>query len=273
MQRNLTAKQKAIKNAIKNHGVFNSQEFGVSLTINMFDISKSVINLFTDIEGIEIIDSSFVLKDTYLIDLLASLYTRSLDSVDTFYATLVNNNITIASTPTANVIPRVKIIQLTPDSVVPTKARGTDVGYDLTIIRKDKDIGTNTFMYGTGITLVAPIGYYTKLVPRSSLVKTGYILSNSVGIIDNGYRGELKVVLTKVDHSFPDLELPFCGVQIILEKQVHYDLVVDTPDSIAQTSRGTGGFGSTNKPVRRNLMKEFEEAVAVDDVPLMHKLV
>ncbi len=134
------------------------------------------------------------------------------------------------------------------NAVVPFKHRISDVGYDLTIIRVVKVYGSKITMFDTGIKVKPPIGYYTKIVPRSSLIKSGYILSNSVGIIDSGYQDTLKICLTKIDSSLPDLELPFTCCQLILEKLNHFEMTEHTYEPIFKnpTSRGLGGFGSTD---------------------------
>ena len=155
-----------------------------------------------------------------------------------------------------------------PQAVYPTKAHETDVGYDLTIIAKDTKISEMTTMYETGVCILPAenisyntdvLKYYIEIVPRSSLVKSGYILSNSVGVIDPDYQGTLKVVLTKIDPSMPDLTLPFKGAQIIV-RQVYdeaiFQQVLDTGRNrmMPQTSRGDGGFGSTDQisePINR----------------------
>jgi dUTP pyrophosphatase len=141
-------------------------------------------------------------------------------------------------------IPRCRIVKAQEDAVIPFKSRASDVGYDLTIIKESKRLGDKTIMYDTGIKVQPNFGYYTKIVPRSSLVKSGYMLSNSMGIIDGSYTGTLRIVLTKVDDSFPDLKLPFTCCQLIIDRAIHYELEV--VDSIEITSRGAGGFGSTN---------------------------
>ena len=107
------------------------------------------------------------------------------------------------------------------DAVVPSAATKGDVGYDLTAIELVKKMGKNTYMYDTGICVEPPVGFYTEIVPRSSIVKTGYVLSNSVGIIDPHYSGSLKVCFTKVDESMPDLEVPFTKCQLLLKSMVY----------------------------------------------------
>ena len=132
------------------------------------------------------------------------------------------------------------------DAVIPTKAHPSDTGYDLTLIRMSKDMsrcGQTIIMYDTGIAVCPPDGYYTEVVPRSSLSKTGYMLANSVGIIDSTYRGSIKIVLYG-DESLKSQELPFRGFQLILRKLEEAETVeVDDLDS---TVRGEGGFGSTD---------------------------
>ena len=144
-----------------------------------------------------------------------------------------------------NIIPRCKFVASDDLAIHPIKTRSSDVGYDLTIVKLFKTLGKNTFMFDTCIKVSPDFGYYTMIVPRSSLVKSGYILSNSIGIIDGTYTGSLKIVLTKVDDSFPDLTLPFKCCQLIMHRHIHYEMVMET-EELSITSRGEGGFGSTS---------------------------
>lgn len=129
-------------------------------------------------------------------------------------------------------------------AVVPTK-RIIDVGYDLTVISVYSQPTQLTTMFETYISLDIPLGYYIELVPRSSLSKTGYMLANSVGIIDPGYTGTLKVPLIKVDQSAPDLVLPARVAQLILKPYVISESYSTTDKKLNNTSRGEKGFGST----------------------------
>jgi dUTP pyrophosphatase len=132
------------------------------------------------------------------------------------------------------------------DAVVPKKAGENEVGYDLTAITLDKPLSENTYMFDTGIQVKPPDGYYLEIVPRSSIVKTGYMLANSVGIIDPTYRGNLKIVLTKTSKMSPPLSLPFTKCQLVLRK-METSSIVDIGDvEWEQTTRGSGGFGSTD---------------------------
>jgi len=128
--------------------------------------------------------------------------------------------------------------------VVPTKTNWSDVGYDLTIVEKIEDYNSKTSLYETFIKIQLDFGYYAEIVPRSSLAKSGYILANNIGIIDNGYRGTLKIALTKVVDDANELKLPFKCCQLIIKKQEY--LFLSEVKSVNKTKRNEGGFGSTN---------------------------
>jgi deoxyuridine 5'-triphosphate nucleotidohydrolase len=142
-------------------------------------------------------------------------------------------------------IPDIKVFRKDPRAIVPSKKRGSDVGYDLTVISYVEDMGNNTYLYDTGLVVQPPNGYYIEIAPRSSFSKSGYILSNSVGFIDPPYLNTLKVPLTKKHPDVPDLQLPFTGFQLILRKHEHGHVVEVTQEELISTSRGLGGFGST----------------------------
>lgn len=137
-----------------------------------------------------------------------------------------------------------KFIKARDDAVIPKKVRASDEGYDITIIDIDKVISKKTTRYETGIRIQPEPGYHVELIPRSSLSNSGYRLTNCIGMIDEPYNGTLKIALTKEDKSFPDLVLPFTGIQMLLRKSVHY--ILKQTDTFEETSRGEGGFGSTN---------------------------
>jgi len=135
-------------------------------------------------------------------------------------------------------------IKLNKNAIVPTKAHPSDIGWDLTAISVVKKLGANSTMYDTGITCCPPPGYYTEIVARSSIVKTGYILTNGIGIIDPSYRGTLRICLTKVDDTKPDITVPFRLAQLIVRKIENIDII--KVQELSETDRGDGGFGSTN---------------------------
>lgn len=131
-----------------------------------------------------------------------------------------------------------------PEAVLPSQSRVTDAGHDLTIIKKVKNMTPKVSLYDTGLRVRVPHGYYTEIVPRSSLSKSGYMLANSIGVIDRGYHGNLLIALAKIDDEVPPLSLPFRCCQIIFRKQ-EFLRIEEIDIDLEETSRGAGGFGST----------------------------
>jgi deoxyuridine 5'-triphosphate nucleotidohydrolase len=146
-----------------------------------------------------------------------------------------------------NYNPTLKVYKTDENAVIPSKAFEDDAGYDLTIIKKIKDFNSKTSLYDTGIKIEIEEGYYTEIVPRSSISKSGYMLANSIGIIDNNYRGNLMIALTKICDYTPEIELPFKCCQLIIRKQISANLVEVKSDDFTETERNEGGFGSTSK--------------------------
>ncbi len=140
-----------------------------------------------------------------------------------------------------------KVYKDDPNAIFPTKSNISDVGYDLTIIKKIKNLTNTTILYDTGIKISLAFGYYAEIVPRSSLSKSGFALANSIGIIENSYTGNLFIALTKTDLTILDLQLPFKCCQLIFKPQIFINLVESSIPFDNKTIRGNGGFGSTNK--------------------------
>lgn len=138
---------------------------------------------------------------------------------------------------------------VTDKAVKPSKKNASDSGYDIVLTERLPDIG-NVQFYDTGVVVIPSPGFYFDLVPRSSIIKSGYMLANNVGVIDQSYRGTIKVPLVKIDPSKPDLELPSRLVQIILRPVLHGVWIEnrnEVTDITASTTRAEGGFGSTNE--------------------------
>lgn len=137
---------------------------------------------------------------------------------------------------------KVKIKKLHTSAFVPQYAKDGDAGLDLTITTiKDEPFQVT---YGFGIAIEIPKGYVGLVFPRSSIKKTDLVLSNSVGVIDSGYRGEIQATFKKlagsVSHKY------FVGDRaaqliIIPYPSIEFEEVTE----LSETERGTGGFGST----------------------------
>ena len=89
----------------------------------------------------------------------------------------------------------IKIKKLHKDAVIPTKVHTSDAGCDLYATSCHYDNGL--IIYGTGIAVEIPTGYVGLVFPRSSIANTHLTLSNSVGVIDSGYRGEIMAKFRK----------------------------------------------------------------------------
>lgn len=138
---------------------------------------------------------------------------------------------------------KIQFMRTSNAAVVPTKAFSSETGFDLTAIRIHKELDNGVILYDTGIIVRPPVGYYTEIVPRSSISKTGWMLANSIGIIDNSYRGNLLIALVPTSVTSIPLELPFCKCQLILRKLE--DAELEEVSDLDETERGDGGFGST----------------------------
>ena len=185
-------------------------------------------------------------KNSNMIDFLGKIYANN-GAADAIY---VNNTIH-NFTNNSDEAPVLKIIKVDKDAIVPTKNNYSDAGLDLTIIKESKRLNSDTVLYDTGIKLEIPNGYYVEIVSRSSISKSGYMMANNVGIIDQGYTGNLYIALRKINKDCEDLVLPFKCSQIIMKKQIYPKVIIsdDTENEvkIQGTSRGEGGFGSTDK--------------------------
>lgn len=164
-----------------------------------------------------------------------------------------NDDITILASKTkkqllyeVNNKPTIKVLKTNENAVIPSKAFEEDAGYDLTIISKIKDFNSRTSLYDTGIKIEVDEGYYTEIVARSSISKFGYMLANNIGIIDNHYRGNLMVALTKITDDAPEIVLPFKCCQLIIRKQIESNLYEIFDNKLTLTERNEGGFGSTS---------------------------
>lgn len=141
-------------------------------------------------------------------------------------------------------LPFFRFCKTLPNAVPPKKNKSSDSGFDLVLVQKGHTIGNVTY-YDTGIQIAPPLGWYFDLVGRSSISKTGHMLANNIGIIDQSYRGNILVALVKLSPDVPDIELPARLVQIIPRKVWHMEAFECA--FIEHTARGNGGFGSSGK--------------------------
>ena len=141
---------------------------------------------------------------------------------------------------------QVKVKKLHPDAVIPRYSKAGDAAMDLTAISVDKDEYGNA-VYKTGLAIEIPEGYVGLLFPRSSNSKTDLYLTNHVGVIDSGYRGEIMFkyrsakglldakIYAKNERVGQLMILPYPQIELV------------ESDTLSETERGEGGFGSTGK--------------------------
>lgn len=250
----ITNKLKQNDNVILDIFINNSNKDVFITILDKLDIKYKMIECQLQKQNI-IYDFMFTISFYNVLDILAKLYYPDLleneydDEYYNYYMILSNFHQISFNKETNELqylIPKCKYIIGDKEAIIPTKAHASDVGYDLSVIKVFKQISKAITMYDTGIIIIPTYGYYFEVYARSSLSKTGYILANSVGIIDGSYSGSIKVALIKIDNTMPDIKLPFKGMQLVLRKMIHFELNNAPTSELVKTSRGDGGFGSTN---------------------------
>ena len=142
----------------------------------------------------------------------------------------------------------IPVTRMHDDLPLPTYAKAGDAGADL-IAAEDVVLEPRggRALVGTGISLAIPHGYAGFVQPRSGLaMRHGVTCLNTPGLIDAGYRGELKVLLVNTDPSEPfEVRRGERIAQLVVQRveAVDFGVVDDLPES----ERGDGGFGSTGR--------------------------
>ena len=137
---------------------------------------------------------------------------------------------------------KVKIKRLSEKAVIPTYAKDGDAGMDLVATSKEYDENGNV-VYGTGLAFEIPKGFVGLLFPRSSNAKKDLLLSNSVGVIDSGYRGEvmMKFKTTRNRGNYHEIGDRIGQLIIMPYPTIEFEEV----NELSTTERGIGGYGST----------------------------
>lgn len=141
---------------------------------------------------------------------------------------------------------KIKFTKLVKSAVAPKQGTAGAAGFDLTATSRFYSGKHGTWEYGTGIAVEIPPGYAGLVMPRSSIFKTGLVLSNGVGLIDSDYRGEVKAKFHIIDDQrMKPYEVGDRIAQLVIVPipEVEYVEV----DKLTETERGTGGYGSTGK--------------------------
>lgn len=135
--------------------------------------------------------------------------------------------------------------RLHPDAVLPRRAYGGDAGLDLHAVEALTLVPGERASIGTGIAVAIPDGHAGLVLPRSGLAaKRGISLVNAPGLIDAGYRGELRVLLLNTDRATPcEIAVGDRIAQLVVIR-VELPQTVEV-DELPGSERGTGGFGSS----------------------------
>lgn len=152
--------------------------------------------------------------------------------------------------PVAPDKPVLKVKRLRMDAVMPQRKTDGSVGLDLVltdhIVIDPTHMTREAYKLHTGLALEIPEGYHAKIFLRSSTgFNTKLRLANGVGIIDSDYRGEILCLIENVGRYPHVLEPGARLMQLILEKNVDFDVV--EANELSETKRGIGGCGSTGK--------------------------
>jgi dUTP pyrophosphatase len=168
---------------------------------------------------------------------------------------------------------RVQIKKMVPEAVIPKYMKEDDSGMDLVAVSKKFDEDGNV-VYGTGLAMAIPKDHMGLIFPRSSNAKKDLILSNSIGVIDPGYRGEVFLKFKPSGYFAADWDSPNADVEAddfdyvcfgkedvedddqvavySIGDRVGQIIIVPRPfieweetEELSETARGAGGYGSS----------------------------
>jgi dUTP pyrophosphatase len=137
---------------------------------------------------------------------------------------------------------KVKFKKLHENAVLPSYARPGDAGLDMFPVSTER-VPHHKIRCHFGFSMEIPEGYVGLIFPRSSIWKTDSRMSNSVGVIDSGYRGEVQAVFDMIGYQeFYKGGVPVCQMIIMPIPPIEPEWA----DYLSDTERGAGGFGHTS---------------------------
>lgn len=140
----------------------------------------------------------------------------------------------------------VRIKKLCENAVIPTKAHDTDAGFDLYCAKKEIDWDKRQIVCYTGLAFEIPVGYVGLLFPRSSVSNKPLIMSDSIGVIDAGYRGDVTAKFNITDMRQSGMNHYQVGNKVAQIIIIPYpEIEFEEAEALSETDRGAGGFGST----------------------------
>jgi dUTP pyrophosphatase len=137
------------------------------------------------------------------------------------------------------------LVRLRPDAVLPSQAHDGDAGLDLSACERVELGPGERALVPTGLAVAIPRGYAGFVQPRSGLAaRHGIAVVNSPGLIDSGYRGEIKVVLLNTDRERSFVAEPGERIAQLVVVPVPPVRLVETAE-LPDGARGAAGFGSS----------------------------
>ena len=141
--------------------------------------------------------------------------------------------------------PALRVLRLDPRAVLPSRAHPGDAGLDLHAIEPVRLAPGDRAAVGTGLAIEVPHGQAALILPRSGLAaRHGIALVNAPGLIDAGYRGELRVLLLNTDPREPFAIAAGDRIAQLVLIRVELPAVVEV-SGLETSERGAGGFGSS----------------------------
>lgn len=143
----------------------------------------------------------------------------------------------------------IKFKRLTENAIAPVKAHASDAGFDLTcssITTEINERGQLIIVYHTGLAFEIPEGYFGALVPRSSIANKTLTLTNCIGVIDAGYRGEVMAKMKATTDVIPAVYKEgerFAQLLILPVPEVQFEESTE----LSESDRGEDGYGSTDQ--------------------------
>lgn len=137
-------------------------------------------------------------------------------------------------------------IKVLDKNCIPRKAHSIDAGFDVKARNEFVIPPKETVMIPTGVCVEIPVGMVGLLFPRSSISKTPLRMCNSVGVIDSGFTGEIKVPLQNTHHNLMIHINQYDKIAQLVVVPLA-DVSIEIVDELEESERGNGGFGSTGR--------------------------
>lgn len=162
-----------------------------------------------------------------------------------------------------------KFKRLSEEAILPIRANKTDAGLDLTATRITQEInecGQLILVYHTDLAVEIPEGHVGLLFPRSSIAKKSLTITNSVGVIDAGYRGEIMSKMRSTTDVVPAIYKPGERFAQLVIMPIPEITVVEAAE-LSEGDRGDNGFGSSDNtsaatPLENSAETQREQAAA-----------